>query len=260
MSRPANSPTDPNLDPAAARASLRRRSLWCLGIVVALVALDLWSKQAAFSLLADPNITLVRDPHNGHDRFELVGEWLAFMHNLNYGAAFGQLTGIPHLLVGLRVLAVVLLSVLIVRTPRGSGVYLTSLVLIVAGAAGNLYDNFFYTPVTGGGDHPYGPVRDFIDVYFGIWEWHFPTFNVADSCITVGAGLLLISGFGSSAAAEKQDEGGGQQAAGTEAPSDGVTGDSAKGAGVPGDGGSAAGPREESGTPGEHVAPTPGLD
>jgi signal peptidase II len=204
--------------------------------VIALVALDLWSKQAAFSLLADPETTLVRDPHNGHNRFPLVGEWLAFMHNLNYGAAFGQLTGIPHLLVGLRVVAVVLLSVLIVRTPRGSGVYLTSLVLIVAGAAGNLYDNFFYLRGTEEG-RPYGPVRDFIDVYFGIWEWHFPTFNVADSCITVGAVLLLLSGFGSSATTEAE--------AGQEAE----TGDAAGGD-----------PPEESATPQDRVAPTPGLD
>jgi signal peptidase II len=38
-------------------------------------------------------------------------------------------------------------------------------------------------------------VRDFIDVYFASWDWHFPTFNVADSCITVGAALLLLSGL-----------------------------------------------------------------
>jgi len=262
LSRPANSPPDPDLDPAAARASLRRRSLWCLGIVIALVALDLWSKQAAFSLLADPDTTLVRDPHNGHDRFPLVGEWLAFMHNLNYGAAFGQLTGIPHLLVGLRVLAVVLLSVLIVRTPLGSGVYLTSLVLIVAGAAGNLYDNFFYSPPGGSGDRPYGPVRDFIDVYFGIWEWHFPTFNVADSCITVGAGLLLLSGFGSSAAAQGATaDGEASGEADGEASGKGEREGATEGESIPETGGaSAAGSREESGTPGERVAPTPGLD
>lgn len=239
MSRPVHPEPHTNLDQDSGRAWLRRRSLWCLVIVIILVSLDLWSKQAAFSLLADKKI-LVWDPHGGHKRFELVGEWLAFMHNLNYGAAFGQLTGIPHLLVGLRVLAVVLLSVLVVRTPRGSGVYLSSLVLIVAGAAGNLYDNFFYTPPSGGGDRPYGPVRDFIDVYFGIWEWHFPTFNVADSCITVGAVLLLLSGLGSSATADQESD----PEAGQAAESSSQVGE----------------PQEESGTPQERVAPTPGLD
>jgi lipoprotein signal peptidase len=48
----------------------------------------------------------------------------------------------------------------------------------------------------------YGSVRDFIDVYTPQWRdtlpWgsHFPTFNVADSCISVGAVLLLLTGFG----------------------------------------------------------------
>ena len=42
-------------------------------------------------------------------------------------------------------------------------------------------------------------MRDFIDVYFANWNWHFPTFNLADSYITVGAVLLLATGmFGSS--------------------------------------------------------------
>ena len=44
-------------------------------------------------------------------------------------------------------------------------------------------------------DRPFGPVRDFIDVYFYGWDWHFPTFNLADSCITVGAILLLGTGL-----------------------------------------------------------------
>ncbi|MCH2107289.1 MAG: signal peptidase II [Planctomycetes bacterium] len=53
-----------------------------------------------------------------------------------------------------------------------------------------------------GAEGTYGAVRDFIDVYTPQWRdtlpWgsHFPTFNVADSCISVGAVLLLITGFG----------------------------------------------------------------
>lgn len=61
----------------------------------------------------------------------------------------------------------------------------------------------------GGAEGTYGAVRDFIDVYTPQWRdtlpWgsHFPTFNVADSCISVGAVLLLITGFGEG----KDDEG-----------------------------------------------------
>jgi len=171
---------------------------------LALVALDLWSKSAVFAWFEDPAAAtdFERSVH-GHPRYPLIGGWLAFMENLNYGAAFGQGDRWPWVLVIGRGVAVLLLSVLVVRVPRGQKVYLTALVLILSGAIGNLYDNLFYVPRFPDPTKPFGPVRDFIDVYFGIWKWHFPTFNVADSCITVGAVLLLLSGFfGKAPAAE----------------------------------------------------------
>ena len=54
-----------------------------------------------------------------------------------------------------------------------------SLSLILGGAIGNLWDRLAD-----------GKVTDFLDFYLGIHHW--PPFNVADSAITVGAGLLLI--------------------------------------------------------------------
>jgi signal peptidase II len=63
--------------------------------------------------------------------------------------------------------------------------------LVLSGALGNLYDNLFLDDPHDA--HPFGKVRDFIDVYFAAFDWHFPTFNVADSCITVGAILLLYT-------------------------------------------------------------------
>lgn len=189
--------TDPG--PAAPPADPPRllpRALSVFGVVAALVALDLWSKAAVFACFEDPARAgdFVRTNH-GHLRYPLVGDWLAFMENLNYGAAFGQGDEWPWVLVVGRGLAVLLLSWLVLRVPRGQGVYLASLVLILSGALGNLYDNLFYEPRFLVEGKPFGPVRDFIDVYFGVWDWHFPTFNVADSCITVGAILLLLSGF-----------------------------------------------------------------
>ena len=83
------------------------------------------------------------------------------------------------------------------------------MVLILAGALGNLYDNLFYEPLVPVPDKPYGPVRDFIDVYFEVWDYHFATFNVADSCITVGAVLLLLTGlFGRKDPEPKSDSAG----------------------------------------------------
>lgn len=196
-------------EPTPPRPS-RRRHIWCFAIVAILVALDLSTKGLIMPWLEarDPQFAayveqapdaaddLVEDVHH-HHRYPLAGSWLALMHNINYGAAFGQFDGIPWILVLGRCAAAVLLTVLIFRAPVGSRFYLTALVLILSGALGNLYDNFFYSPLRGIEDAPFGPVRDFIDVYFEVWDYHFPTFNVADSCISVGAVLLLLSGFGS---------------------------------------------------------------
>ena len=55
----------------------------------------------------------------------------------------------------------------------------TALALVLGGALGNLYDRVRY-----------GSVVDFIEVH--IFGYHWPDFNVADSCIVVGACLLLL--------------------------------------------------------------------
>ena len=52
---------------------------------------------------------------------------------------------------------------------------------ILGGALGNVYDRVAHQ----------GSVTDFLDFYWG--RMHFPVFNVADSAITIGAGLLLIN-------------------------------------------------------------------
>lgn len=54
--------------------------------------------------------------------------------------------------------------------------------LILSGAVGNLVDRILH-----------GKVTDFIDWYVGVNHW--PAFNVADSCITVGVTLLIIDGL-----------------------------------------------------------------
>lgn len=158
-----------------------------------LVALDQWSKAAVFDWLPQAE-GLVRDDH-GHLRRPLVGEWLTFMLSYNRGAAFGRFGDYPHLLVGGRCIAVLVLAWLVVRPKADelNGWVRAALTLVLAGALGNLLDNLGLGGTAEG--HPYGTVRDFIDVYFAVWDWHFPTFNVADSCITVGAVLWILSGL-----------------------------------------------------------------
>lgn len=176
-------------------ATLERRIPWVrFAVVAGLVALDLWTKQAVFDWIgpgSDGRRELAQDSC-GHLRYPLVGDWLALMTTENPGMAFGQFGNWPRVLVYGRIAAVVFLAVALWRSRRAHRLILGGLVLVLAGAIGNLWDNLFRVRVEG---RPFGKVRDFIDVYFPIWEWHFPTFNVADSCITVGAVLFVVHGF-----------------------------------------------------------------
>lgn len=72
--------------------------------------------------------------------------------------------------------------------------------LILSGAIGNLIDRLLYGVIFGDGPLFYGKVVDFIQVdipditWLGDLHTHFPVFNVADSCVTVGVILLLLTG------------------------------------------------------------------
>ena len=81
---------------------------------------------------------------------------------------------------------------------HGKFILIAGLSLILGGAIGNLVDRIAL-----------GYVTDFIQVWFG--DWAFPSFNVADSAITVGAALLIIDSLFFS-----REEGGDSQAAGHE--------------------------------------------
>lgn len=96
---------------------------------------------------------------------------------LNSGSAFSMFRG-QTLLVSLVALGLVgVLLVLVWRAPtRGRAAILG---LILGGALGNLADRVLR------GEH--GDVVDFVALHF------WPTFNVADSCIVVGCGLLVVS-------------------------------------------------------------------
>src|SRR5205085_8651126 len=86
---------------------------------------------------------------------------------------------------GLSIVAIVagvLFRYFVWRTPRSYDRILGSLALLLAGIAGNVADRLRL-----------GYVIDFIDVQFG--GWHYPTFNVADAAICIGAGLLILDMF-----------------------------------------------------------------
>ena len=106
---------------------------------------------------------------------------------MNPGLAFGMLGGMPTawrwVVALLSVIALVVLARLAVRVvPLGGVIGRTSLGLIFGGAVGNLIDRAVW-----------GAVVDFVDLH---WKgYHWPAFNVADSSICIGVGLLLLDSF-----------------------------------------------------------------
>lgn len=74
------------------------------------------------------------------------------------------------------------LMVWLIKTPKEHVFQAWGLGLIIGGAIGNFIDRLTR-----------GYVVDFIDFY--VKDWHFHTFNIADSFISVGAGLLILSAF-----------------------------------------------------------------
>lgn len=149
-----------------------------------LVALDLWTKQAVFDWM----LARYDGEHGFHTVF--ASELLSF-HLVtweNPGTIWGLFGGSTVPLMVLRCAAILFLLWFVAGTPavrRGQQLVLS---LVFAGAIGNLYDNFVRVDA-----EPARSVRDFLR-FEGKWpvEWGFPAFNVADSCITVGAVFLLL--------------------------------------------------------------------
>jgi signal peptidase II len=107
------------------------------------------------------------------------------VHAENQGAAFSMLADAPPLvrsvlLVGVSAMVMTGVGVMLSRLPKNTHWLMpTSLALVFGGAFGNLWDRVLR-----------GSVTDFLQVFIGSSE--VPSFNVADSAITIGAALLVI--------------------------------------------------------------------
>ncbi|HEX9611339.1 MAG TPA: signal peptidase II [Gemmatimonadales bacterium] len=114
---------------------------------------------------------------------EVIGEFVQLRLVYNEGAAFGLYLGAHSrwIFFGLAIVALFVLGSM-VRTARpGDRLRFWSLALLCGGATGNLIDRIRSAE----------GVVDFLDVGVGLLRW--PTFNVADSAITVGAIALAVS-------------------------------------------------------------------
>ena len=146
--------------------------LWFL-LALVLVLLDQWTKWLASQHLAygQPmvilpmlNFTLLHNPGAAFSFLSDAGGWQRWF--------FTSISAIVS----------VVLIVWICRLKAGQVWLAAALALILSGAVGNLIDRVLY-----------GYVIDFISVHYQ--QYYFPAFNIADSAITVGAGLLLLDVF-----------------------------------------------------------------
>lgn len=156
---------------------------WFWVPILPLIALDLWSKAAVFAFLEDRWPT-----REAPDRFYTVWDGLItfrFVQYWNTGTVWGLAQDFTEALIALRIAALFVLGWIAWRTAATDRLRLVVLGMIFAGAAGNLWDNL--TEVDGG-------VRDFLLFFARVGDSvkTFPAFNVADSCITVGAITLAI--------------------------------------------------------------------
>jgi signal peptidase II len=127
----------------------------------------------------------VRQLRFGGDR-QVIPNFLNFAYAENTGVAFSFLEEGGNTgrwgLSAVAVIAGILVLYYYWRTPRTHDRVLGALALLLAGIVGNLTDRARL-----------GFVIDWIDVQFG--NWHYPTFNIADSAICIGAFLLIIDMF-----------------------------------------------------------------
>lgn len=122
-----------------------------------------------------------------YQSIQVIPNLFSLTYIRNSGAAFGLFSdggGIYKILffVAVSFIALVILLHLYRKTPPEFLLLKLALSLVAAGAIGNLIDRIRL-----------GEVVDFLDFYIGSYHW--PAFNVADSCISVGVALLLYHTF-----------------------------------------------------------------
>jgi signal peptidase II len=149
---------------------------WLLVIAAVVILLDRLSK-----------IWITKHVSPGHV-IVVIPKVFVLSHVFNTGAAFSLFAEslspvvVRDVLIGFSVAAVIVVLGMIWRVGRQMSLTGVALGLILGGAVGNLYDRIRFRYVI-----------DFLAVR--IVHYHWPDFNVADSCIVVGACLLLLEIF-----------------------------------------------------------------
>ena len=127
---------------------------------------------------------LVRVKISLYSSIQLISGLLDLTHVQNRGAAFSFLSKVDNQWVGrgfalLSVVAITIISYIYGELKENERLLKFGLILILGGACGNLLDRLII-----------GSVTDFIDMHINGHHW--PAYNIADSCISIGAVLVAI--------------------------------------------------------------------
>jgi signal peptidase II len=152
--------------------SANRTRLLHFVLALVVVLLDRWTKRLVAARIAM------------YTHIQIIPGFFRLTHTENTGAAFSLFADSPShwktvLLIGFSFVAMVVVSVLLWRQSRALTMTGIALSLILGGAVGNLWDRVAS-----------GRVVDFLLLYVRQYQW--PVFNLADSAIVTGAGLLVL--------------------------------------------------------------------
>ncbi len=148
---------------------MKKHIIPALTVIIAFVA-DLLTKNLALKHLGFYN------------RFDYLGGFLRFDLTYNQGGVFGIMQGYKNFFLIVSIVVLVIMLAYYFYEKTMPGLFRIAMALIIGGAAGNIYDRLI---------HGRPGVVDFISVGVdGFYRW--PTFNIADSVIIVGAFLLVI--------------------------------------------------------------------
>ena len=141
-------------------------------VALIVVLLDRWTKH-----LVAQRIAL-------YSHIQIIPGFFQLTHTENTGAAFSLFADSPApwktaMLIAFSGIALVVVSILLLKNHHAQVATGIGLSLIMGGALGNLWDRVAR-----------GRVVDFLLVYYKRYQW--PVFNLADSAIVIGAGLLVL--------------------------------------------------------------------
>lgn len=175
-------------DTLVAESARPKKSLAIYWVTVGVVIIDQWTK-----LLVKGSSALGFEGMPLHSSKPFIDDIIRITYVENPGIAFG--INIPAMKIFFSLFSIVAAIGIFIYVQRNSAKLTTwerfALVLIMGGAIGNLIDRCFYGVFFGEGKLFYGLVVDFID--FGYKENWWPVFNIADSAVTVGVTILVLT-------------------------------------------------------------------